>query len=65
MLIKEEIPSSRWRGLEESAEDQKAGKERLWILVNTGSLRLAVLNIYLACISTRMRKSEIDKLFPF
>ena len=53
VLVKEDIASSRWKGLEETAEDKKSGKERMWILINTGTLRLAILNIYLACISTR------------
>ena len=45
VLDKEDIASSRWKGLEETAEDKKVGKERIWILMITGMLRLAILNI--------------------
>ena len=60
VLVKEDMASSRWKGLEETAEDKKAGKERMWVLVNTGTLRLAILNIYLACISTRRPEYVMD-----
>ena len=47
VLVKETIASSRWQGMEETAENRKAGKERMWILINTVGSAQHLLGMYI------------------
>ena len=52
IYIKKEIMSNVWDGLPRDEEEMKAGKERLWLLVHLGSTKLAICDVYLACLNS-------------
>ena len=57
VLVKDNIMSNDWRGDPESEEEIRISKERLWILVHTGNVKLAIVDVYFACI--HLNKPEV------